>query len=67
MAGSFSCFGDGQQKKPKSQSQGPRENGGRCGQTDTEHVSGGKGDREGMCERFRMRETKTATEKVESQ
>lgn len=54
VAGSFSCFWDGQQKKPKNQSQGPRENGGRCGQTDTEHVRGDKGDRERMCERFRI-------------
>ena len=39
MAGRFSCFWDGQQKKTKSQSQGPTENVGRCGQeTDREHV-----------------------------
>lgn len=57
MAGSFSCFWDGQQKKLKSQSQGPRENAGRCGQeTDTEHVCGQGRQREG-CERFRIRQT----------
>lgn len=41
VARSFSWFWYGQQRKPKSQSQGPRENVGRCGQeTHTKRVCG---------------------------
>lgn len=57
MAGSVSCFWDEQKKKKIHRD--PERNRGRRGQeTDTEHVCGGKGDRESMYERLRTRETK---------
>lgn len=67
MAGRFSCFWDGQQKKPKSPSQGPTENVGRCGQeTDRERVCTRETHR-ALGDRGRMEQTKQSHERVESQ
>lgn len=54
VAGRFSCFWDGQQKKPKSQSQGPTENVGRCGQ-ETACVCARETHR-ALCDRFRPKQ-----------
>lgn len=56
MAGSVSCFWD---ERKKTKILRDPEIGGRWGQeTDTEHVCGGKGDRESMYKRLRTGQTK---------
>lgn len=60
VAGSFSCFWDGQQKKTeKASHRDPERMQADVGRRQTQSMCVGKGDREKVCERFRIRQTNT--------